>query len=140
MRRSDAMISGQWSLVIPGDTGSIAPAREFARSHLGDAIDPVRASDIALAVSELVTNAVEYGLGDEIEITIGCRDDVVELMVTSRSLGLPLPRSEPVGVDALRGRGLQIVASLSDHIAVSASGDVVTVRCSFDLSHPVSPS
>lgn len=131
MRCDGPMTDDGVSLVLPGQTTSIATARAFVRDQIGRAAGD-RTDDIILVVSELVTNAFEYGAGD-IEVRLVSQPTAIELVVSSESGGLPSP-SELPDAEALRGRGLPIVESLSDNVAISADHDMVTVTCRFDLS------
>lgn len=129
--RCDGFVSDHGvTLVLPGETTAIGTARNFVREQL--AADPTdRADDIVLVVSELVTNAVEYGSG-EIEVRFARERSAIEVVVSSESGDLPNPTELPA-VDEFRGRGLHIVSSLSDNVAIGADHDVVTITCRFEL-------
>lgn len=129
----DTSMNGRSSvLVVPAQTASIAAARHFVRTHLGEGVAEHRLDDIVLAASELVSNAVEHGAGQDIEVRVTIGDSGFDLAVASASLDLPHIPNTPAAADALRGRGLHIVATLSDAIGIDASGGVVSVICHFD--------
>ncbi len=125
------MTGDRAELVVPGRSASLTPSRHFVRSHVGADVADDRAADIVLVASELVSNAIEHGSGGDITIRVERDDDTVELVVASMSPSLPMLRTEPAAADALRGRGLQIVATLSDAVAIEAAEGVVSVICHF---------
>ena len=87
---------------------------------------------IVLAVSEIVTNAIEYGSGGPVEITARVDDRTFVVEVAADSSGIPLPPSDPVPTTSVRGRGLQVVHALADHVSVDVREGRVTVTCGFD--------
>lgn len=124
------------TIAVPGAVTSVGPARDFVRRALGSSapapVDPNRVDDIVLVTSELVTNAIENGTGGDVDIAVAFSDGRIELTVASVSTGLPSPTDELPPVDALRGRGLFIVAAISDDVAFERDGDVTRVTCVFD--------
>jgi anti-sigma regulatory factor (Ser/Thr protein kinase) len=98
-----------------------------AADHLGDH----RFDDVALAVSELITNALEHGHG-EVTILHGPNDAAsYEVAVASMSLLTPRRSPQPVPPDQVTGRGLNIVAALADDLTTDTVDGVVTVTCRF---------
>jgi anti-sigma regulatory factor (Ser/Thr protein kinase) len=66
--------------------------------------------DLELLVSELVSNAIEHGIGP-IDLTLIGRPDCLRVEIVDHEDAVPVRRySVP---DALNGRGLAIVAALS---------------------------
>lgn len=89
---------------------------------------------IALAVSELVSNAAEAS-GDAIVVEAVDRPDRVEITVTNRAADTALPAREswrPEHALADRGRGLFIVDTVADHVEVDTGDDTVRVTAVFD--------
>jgi anti-sigma regulatory factor (Ser/Thr protein kinase) len=122
-------------------TSSIGEARRFARDAVaGAAAGPgARAhlvGDLELAVSELVTNAVEYGLDEPVTVEVGVTESVAVVAVTSvrtaSEIADPSTWAGPLPA-VLSGRGLAIVRSVSDDVSVDADGATITVRCTFRL-------
>lgn len=121
------------------DTSSIGAARRFARVSIGDAIDVVDddlAGDVELAVSELVTNAVEYGLDEPVTVRVAADSSTLVVSVSSARTGVeiadPLTWSGPL--PAVRtGRGLAIVRAVTDEVSVDVDEATVTVHCTFRL-------
>ncbi|MFE3905417.1 ATP-binding protein [Streptomyces sp. NPDC059153] len=88
-------------------------AREFVAYHL-PGTDPEHTDDVALVVSELVTNAVRYGTepGDSLLLVLDAteRRTRVEVHDTRRRTPTMKPESDERG----RGRGLFIVEALAE--------------------------
>lgn len=121
--------------VLVTGTHDLATARDRARAFAVPLLGSRRADDVALVVSELVTNALEHGAGGTVEVLLGLGDDhELEVSVGSRSEALPMPRAQPASVHDVRGRGLPIVASLSDSVTISGEADSVRVVCRFSTT------
>ncbi|HVW47634.1 MAG TPA: ATP-binding protein [Solirubrobacterales bacterium] len=81
--------------------------------------DPELCQDIALAVSEAVTNAVKHADAHEdetISLTASVADDWLEIRVLDRGVGFGNPASDGLGL------GLSIIARLSAHLTISQEG------------------
>jgi anti-sigma regulatory factor (Ser/Thr protein kinase) len=128
------------SCALAGQLGSVPLARDFARSAVHRWGLPELCDDVMSVVSELVTNALRYGLdapgsvvpgpapsGPEagireasgsgwptapIELRLRLRQADVICMVADPGTGIPV-RSEPGGYSE-SGRGLHVVESCSD--------------------------
>ena len=107
----------------------------FARHFVRDALHSVgwlrlRLNDVELAMSELATNAIEYGGGEPFGVFVERRIDRVDLSVTS-SGSRTTPSVRALSTDELSGRGLRIVSSVADEFDVLQTLDQVVVRCAF---------
>lgn len=84
-------------------------------------VDRTVRDELALVVTELVTNAVEASPGPHHEVVLraSCDDDGIHLSIVDEGDGFDLADSpatpEPT---AIRGRGLPIVKALMDHVTV----------------------
>lgn len=99
---------------LPGDLHAPAAARRFVVSGLRGALasaHPALCDDLALIVSELVTNSVRAN-ARVVDVELRVRDDRVEVQVTDDAAGWPSP--QPASPDSEDGRGLDIVAQLAD--------------------------
>ena len=106
------------AFMLPGIPGSVPIARFHVRAaltfhELGQFVD-----DAAIVASELVANAVQHACRDAsatIGVTVARAEDpeAVIVAVSDSSLHAPVMRIPPPGSE--RGRGLQIVQSLSIH-------------------------
>lgn len=94
---------------------SVRASRQFVAQLLGDA--PTNVSDaVILMTSELTTNCIRHA-GSAFTLTIEVTAEQVRVEVTDSGTGTPSIRSpEPTETS---GRGLQIVATLSDDWGVT---------------------
>lgn len=96
-----------------------APSR--SRSHLEEIkrfLEP-RYEDVALVVSELVTNSVKHGSPGDIQVMVKTTDDSIRLEV--RDSGTGFDTSTPRG----EGMGLKIIEALADDWGISRDGEFV---------------
>ena len=137
MQAAGGMIDKGAVVAVPCDVTSVGPARSFVRRSLESSVEPAigadQVDDVVLVASELVTNAVEHGTGGDIEVSVKASNACVELSVTAPSDGLPRPADGVPPVDALRGRGLLIVAALSEDVSFERSGDANRIACEFAI-------
>lgn len=104
-------------LRIPADVRYIRSSRQWVRRQAeerGAAASTLRV--VELLTSEVVTNAVKYGQGDEVTVCVGMDRGEMEVSVHDQSSEPPVlldPRSGRHG-----GRGMRLVASLADEWGV----------------------
>jgi anti-sigma regulatory factor (Ser/Thr protein kinase) len=121
------------------ETSSIRDARRFVRAATAESMNgrgEHLGGDLELAVSELVTNAVEYGLDEPVTVTVTvtAASIVVSVRSARTSSGIADPSTWAGPLPAMRtGRGLAIVRSISDDVTVEADDSSVTVHCTFRL-------
>lgn len=137
---TESVSAAQWSeRTFSAESTSIGAARRFVRDEVADALadrgDELR-GDLELAVSELVTNAVQYGLDQPVSVSVSVTPAEVVVSVrsarTSSDIADPSTWAGPL--PAMRtGRGLAIVRSITDEVAVEADDASVTVHCTFRL-------
>jgi serine/threonine-protein kinase RsbW len=99
------------SLILALEREPHAPA--YARARAGEFLKDLPAqarTDVELALSELVTNAVEHGEG-QARVEIHRREDHVRIEVTDEGDAAPQVREEPAGADG--GWGLRLVDAIS---------------------------
>jgi anti-sigma regulatory factor (Ser/Thr protein kinase) len=123
-------------ITLPRDPASVAAARRFIRARAAAWSFPEPAGEqLALIGSELVTNAVLHARTD-LTLTLELRQDRVRISVRDRSQAPPTLRH--YRADALTGRGLGVVAALSDDWGVStaADGKVVWAELAANGHHP----
>ncbi|AXK35878.1 ATP-binding protein [Streptomyces armeniacus] len=100
-------------------------ARHLNRWGLGHFAD-----DAALAVSELVTNAVRHGGGRPVGFRVTCSDQELRIEVSD---GNPAPAHVCSAVRTEEsGRGLLLVEAVTDSWGVSPDG--TTTWCAFSIS------
>jgi serine/threonine-protein kinase RsbW len=109
------------SVQLTVDTANVAEARRFVRNALVSCDADELVADLELIASELVTNAIEHGAGEFVDVAVTCDGHVVTLSVTSRGnehqVG-PSGRWRIADPDSVSGRGLGIVRRLADRIDV----------------------
>ena len=108
-------------ITLPRSPSSVAEARRFiaARAAAWSFSEPAR-EQLVLIGSELVTNAVLHAR-TELVLTLELRRDRVRISVRDHSTAPATLRH--YRADALTGRGLGVVAALSDTWGVSAAAD-----------------
>jgi anti-sigma regulatory factor (Ser/Thr protein kinase) len=108
-------------------------AAEARRALVGLALPKITREDLALLVSELVTNSVRHaGLSPQapIEVQVNNGSGSVRLRVHDPGHGFAFPAQEvPVAPLVAGGRGLVIVAALSESWGIDSDADGCTVWC-----------
>ncbi len=95
---------------LPSAVTTPAAARALARDAVERGRATVRIDDVALVVSELVTNAVLHGDGD-VTLDVVVAPDTVRVEVADRDPGLP--GASYAAADAESGRGLLLVSKIA---------------------------
>ena len=108
-------------IALPRSPASVGTARRFIEARTAAWSFPEPAgSQLVLIGSELVTNAVLHAR-TELTLTLELRDGRARISVKDRSKAPPTLRHYQA--DALTGRGLGVVAALSDSWGISAAAD-----------------
>jgi anti-sigma regulatory factor (Ser/Thr protein kinase) len=108
-------------IALPRSPASVGAARRFIQARTTAWSFPEAAgSQLELIGSELVTNAVLHAR-TELTLTLELRDRLVRISVEDRSRAPATLRHYQA--DALTGRGLGVVAALSERWGVSAAPD-----------------
>jgi len=117
---------GGSTLVFEAATGQVAMARRFVRTTVAGHVPDDVSADLQLIVSELFTNAVQYGRSATVTVTVEVGPDEAAVTVDS---GGPAPDVGPVDTwrvadeEEITGRGLGIVRRLADVIRVVRDND-----------------
>jgi anti-sigma regulatory factor (Ser/Thr protein kinase) len=96
---------------VARDPRAPAIARAIVRERFASELSPRELDDVALIVSELVSNAVRHGAG-AIELRMTVDDGVLRGEVVDEGPGFEGELREQ-GADEIGGRGLPLVARLS---------------------------
>lgn len=124
---TDPLESGQplVELVDPSLTEARRAAVAVTRARLG----PETADNLALAVSEIVTNAKRYGRAP-VELRLWAGPDRVVATIKDGGDGLhdATLGLAPVDSDRSGGRGLWIASQLCDHLSISKAHDGFVIR------------
>jgi serine/threonine-protein kinase RsbW len=100
---------------FPNTPASIGQARRFVSAQLAGVRGRV-ADDIAVMVSELVTNCVRHTVTD-FSVSVDVTGREVRVEVTDHGGGVPVVRSPDASEPS--GRGLRIVQELSDSFGIT---------------------
>ena len=133
--------------LMPGATHTIKRALAARPESVADARREVRAlplaeesrEQLALVVSELVTNAVLHAhadLGDQVRLQVRVRSGRARVEVRDCCPGFDAPVSIGADPSALGGQGLLIVAALSDAWGVTRVPGGCTVWCEVLVEEP----
>jgi serine/threonine-protein kinase RsbW len=132
----DGAIEPAVRLVMPALPANVALVRQ-ALAGLTDelGVEPARAADMKIALTEACTNVVVHAYGDEpgpLEVGMGVEYGRLVMSVRDRGGGLhPLPgrdEGSPLGF------GLALIASLSDELGLVGGRHGTEVRIAFALS------
>ncbi|MFF8269857.1 ATP-binding protein [Streptomyces sp. NPDC016562] len=114
-----------WSLHLRRDAASVPLARRLLLGTMETVgVDPDISFDLSVALSEACANAVEHGGGggipdgaEEYRVTAYLDGDRCRIEVTDSGPGFPpstVARRRPALAE--HGRGLDLIAELSDHV------------------------
>ena len=119
----------------PSAPPSARAAREFVVGELKRTTANQRTlSDFELMVSELVTNSVQYGNGEEIVVGVDTVTDGWYAVSISSGVDGQLPPLDPAtwsvaDAEMRSGRGLGIVRSLADDLSVNVNDGRLVIVC-----------
>lgn len=122
-------MSGEVRLALDPVPGSAAAARRLVADTLGRWGCDTLVETARLLVSELVTNAVLHAR-TPMTVVVGLRRGGVRVEVHDGSAGPPVLRE--YGDEAMTGRGLSLVAELSDRWGVDRERDGKSVWFELD--------
>ncbi|SDH57915.1 ATP-binding protein [Nonomuraea jiangxiensis] len=104
--------------LLPSVPAGVGKARSLVRTELTGWVPERAIDDCLLIVSELVTNAVRHG-GSAYALRLELREDRLYGEVFDPGDGVPHQRTPDI--DAISGRGLQIVAAVADAWGVTSA-------------------
>lgn len=107
-------------LTLAAVSTSVPEARAFVLTALEDTVAAVRSDDVALATTELVTNAVLHGR-EPIVVTVRLLGDSVRVEVRDGSA--LSPAFSMLDPTAVTGRGLLLVSAVADRWGVDPDGE-----------------
>jgi anti-sigma regulatory factor (Ser/Thr protein kinase) len=121
-----------------GDVATLGAARRDVLAWLESCGADADSRDRAtLIISELATNALQASPGSDYRVQLARVDsDHASITVRNTTDGTHPPAPEkwkPVDRTALRGRGLGIVKTLAEQVAVDGDGDHVTVTATIRI-------
>ena len=104
------------ALNLPPDTSAPRVARDAAKRHLAGEVSRERLSELSVVISELVSNALEHGRG-QVVLRLQLDEGIVRGEVIDQGGGFE-HEIRARGPEDLRGRGLFLVAELTDRWGV----------------------
>ena len=125
------------SLPLEPHPTSPAIARDHARLFVGNGVDCEVVDDLALLVTELVTNAVRHGAA-RIRLEMTWRHDVLHVEVFDGSFDLPVLQRRHDTRDC--GRGLQLVDAIASRWGARVRVDGKVVWCELAADGRLAPS
>jgi serine/threonine-protein kinase RsbW len=138
---SDDVLHPEVRLALPALPANVALVRQ-ALAGLTDelGVDPARAADMKIALTEACTNVVVHAYGEQpgpLEVTLAVDHGRLVMGVRDRGSGLhPLPGRDE---GAPLGFGLALIASLSDELGLVAGRHGTEVRIAFALTEADAP-
>lgn len=117
--------------MLPAHPSSVPEARALLRQALTDAAWLHVLDDVALSVSELVTNALVHA-GTPMTLTAWVREQTVRVEISDGSPHLPAPRDYTAMAGT--GRGLRMLEQLVDRWGADPRGDGKTVWFELDAA------
>lgn len=109
------------TVVLDAATSQVAVARRFVRQAVAGLVPDEVSADLQLIVSELFTNAVQYGASSTVSVTVEVGPDEAGVTVDSGSSAPdvgPIQTWRVASEDEISGRGLGIVRRLADVVRV----------------------
>lgn len=109
---------GTWLREFPGAEKSVSEAREWARGLLGERVAAPVLDDVALPLSEAVTNAVAHSdsgraMGGRVTVRMACDASGVRVEVRDGGSATSAPAMRVPETDDDGGRGLWLVDLLA---------------------------
>ncbi len=122
-------------LTFPADKGQLAPARATLRAWLGRcAVSRRTVQDVLVAAGEACANAIEHGYRDrparDVRLTAEATATRLRLTVTDSGRW---KEAQP-GADPLRGRGLDVMRALMQHVSIDRGRTGTTVDMELRIS------
>lgn len=119
----------------PNSAGLIGSRKAVADCLAAASVPVPDAERVILALSELATNAVQHGPPSKIGIEVDVEGDEIELRVKQGPAEGIIPHPDlwrlPADRSQITGRGLGIVAAVSDTVEVRDDGQALEVRARF---------
>ena len=116
--------SGTARCTLPAESASVGRARRAARSFAaGHGLSGTRLADVALAVSEAVSNVIVHAYRGRatpgvLDLTLAACDDAIRVAIRDFGVGL-VPREDSPGL----GLGLGVIGRLADRVEIKAPRD-----------------
>jgi len=127
-------LTGRETAWFPVGPGSVGAARTWLLGRSSELLERQRTEDLALVLSEIVTNAVRHGGGDgQVEISVTPKQEFLCVQVTDDGPGF-VPRPGAMASEPSGGFGLFIVERLTRRWGLTREGQRTRVWFEFDYT------
>ena len=125
---------------VTADGAAVARVREQFAQWLSRCTDlgETRLCDVVLAVNEALANAAEFAYlqarrPGRLDVEAVVRDDALTVTVADHGRWRSTDSTQQ---QRCRGRGIQLMCTLADSVAIDATSSGTSVRLRFDQVHP----
>ncbi|MFE3509853.1 ATP-binding protein [Streptomyces sp. NPDC059155] len=126
-----------WGLTCPGFREEVSRARRWTRDVLNG---HPSTDDVAVIVTELSANAIRHTASGEkngaFHITLALAEHAVFVSVADAGSSSTVPRVTCADDMAVSGRGLDMVTTLADRVAIHSTGHGHTVTAELRTQEP----
>jgi anti-sigma regulatory factor (Ser/Thr protein kinase) len=125
-------LTGRETAWFPVEPGSVAAARTWLLGRSSELVAGQRSEDLALVLSEIVTNAVRHG-GGQVEISVTPKPEFLCVQVTDDGPGF-VPRPGAMASEPSGGFGLFLVERLTRRWGLTREVSNTRVWFEFDFA------
>ena len=116
------------------EPGAVAAAREWLLARSSELLADQRTADLALVLSEIVTNAVRHGGGEgQVEVSVTPKPEFLCVQVTDDGPGF-VPRPGAMASEPTGGFGLFLVERLTRRWGMTREAQRTRVWFEFDYT------
>jgi anti-sigma regulatory factor (Ser/Thr protein kinase) len=127
-------LTGRETAWVPVEPGSVAAARTWLLGRSSELVAGQRSEDLALVLSEIVTNAVRHGGGaGQVEISVTPKPEFLCVQVTDDGPGFA-PRPGAMASEPSGGFGLFLVERLTRRWGLTREAQRTRVWFEFDYT------
>jgi anti-sigma regulatory factor (Ser/Thr protein kinase) len=127
-------LTGRETAWFPVEPGSVAAARTWLLGRSSELVAGQRSEDLALVLSEIVTNAVRHGGGaGQVEISVTPKPEFLCVQVTDDGPGVA-PRPGAMASEPSGGFGLFLVERLTRRWGLTREAQRTRVWFEFDYT------
>lgn len=134
MQSDSNSLAAEWASTV----GNIATSRHEIRQWLQEIrLDPDRAHEVLLAVTEAITNAMEHGNRFDPAKTVSLQatlhGETLTVTVYDRGHWID-PSRQPLTLKQQRGRGMHLINELADTVDITGSDCATQITMGFDIA------
>jgi anti-sigma regulatory factor (Ser/Thr protein kinase) len=129
---ADVMDAGRQSVVLAAEPPAVSAARSWLAEHASGLVATERLANLAIVVSEIVTNAIRHGgRGGEILLAATPKPEFLCVQVTDGGPGF-VPRPGAMASDQNGGFGLFLVEQFTRRWGMTRENERTRVWFEFD--------